>query len=229
MATTPTVKALFEHAVHYGHPKDKRNPRMNPYIYGLKEGIHIINLEETLKKLQEAHDFIKRMSLEGRTFMFVGTKPQASKVVRDLLKDLPAYQVTKKWPGGLLTNFSTMKGRIQFLKDMREQEKTGDWKKYTKKEVSIIKKEVEKLEDSLGGVVDMERLPDVIVIIDACKERLAIKEAKKLGIPVIGIVDTNGDPSELTFAIPGNDDTIKSLSYLMGYLVEGYAAGVRKK
>lgn len=224
----PTVKELFANSVHYGHAKRLRNPKMNPFIYGLKDGIHVINLESTLERLKEAVNFVKKSSLEGKRFIFVGTKPQASKVLRDLLGDTPAFRITSKWPAGLLTNFDTLKTGIKKLNKLKEMERTGEIEKYTKQEISRMKKEMEKLEETVGGVLEMTTPPDVMVVVDVFKERNAIAEARKLGIPIVAITDTNSNPGLVDYPIPGNDDTIKSISYLMSHIVDAYKAGVKK-
>jgi len=204
---------MFENAVHVGHRSQKWNPRMKKFIYGERNGIHVINLEKTVEYLERALEFLSKLSAEGRTLLFVSTKPQSVKLLEELAKDCHMPYVVSKWIPGLLTNFGTLKNRIKYLADLKEQEKTGELDKYTKKEVSKLKKTMEKLELSLGGVQNLKDKPDAVFVVDAVRDHIVVEEANRLKVPVIAIVDTNADPTSITYPIPGNDDAVKSLIY----------------
>ncbi len=210
------IKELFKNAVHIGHRTQKWNPRMKKYLYGERDGVHIINLEKTVKKLDEALKFFNKLNSEGKTVLFVSTKPQSQKLIENAAITANMPYVVTRWIPGLLTNFSTMKNRIKYLKDLKEKEASGELDKYTKKEISKFKKEMEKLQFALGGVEDMKSKPDAVFIIDIERDKIALKEAKTINIPVIAIVDSNVDPSEVDYPIPGNDDALKSLTFLLG-------------
>ena len=209
-------QVMFENAVHVGHRTQKWNPRMKKFIYGEKNGIHIINLEKTVEYLDRALEFLSKLSAEGRTILFVSTKPQSVKLLEETAKECHMPYVVSKWIPGLLTNFGTIKTRIKYLADLKEQEKNGEFDKYTKKEVSNFKKSMEKLELALGGVQTMFGLPDAVFVVDAVRDHIVVEEANRLGLPVVGIVDTNADPSTIRYPIPGNDDAVKSLNYFLG-------------
>jgi len=209
------IKKMFDNAVHIGHRTQKWNPRMKRYIYGERNGIHIINLEKTYEMLEKALNFLSKAVSEGKTVLFVSTKPQSVKLIEELAKECHMPYVVSKWIPGLLTNFSTVKSRIKYLADLKRQEETGEINKYTKKEISKLKKVVDKLQIALGGVQNMTARPDVVFVVDALRDKIVVKEAKRMKIPVVGIVDTNTDPTNLTYPIPGNDDAIKSLTYFL--------------
>lgn len=210
------VKDMLEAAVHFGHKTQKWNPNMKKYIYGSKNGIHIFDLYKTMEMLEKATAYLNESVKTGKKVLIVCTKPQASTIIEDLGKDTNMPYVSKKWMGGLLTNFSTMKQRIKYYQKLFKEEKEGEFSKYTKKEAAQLKKTIAKLENALGGVRDMDKLPDVVFVGDAVRDRIAINEANKLKIPVVAIVDTNADPTGVDYPIPGNDDAIKSLTYLLG-------------
>lgn len=210
------IKEMFDNSVHIGHRTQKWNPRIKKYLYGEMSGIHVINLEKTLECLDNALAFMSKLMSEGRTILFVSTKPQSIKLVEDLAKECHMPFVTQKWIPGLLTNFSTIKRRIKYMSDLKEKEATGDFDKYTKKEASKLKKAIEKLETSLGGVEGLDRMPDAVFVVDTVRDKIVIKEANKLNIPVIGLVDSNADPSSIQYPIPANDDAMNSLKYLLG-------------
>ena len=209
------IKKMFENAVHIGHRTQKWNPRMKKYIHGERNGIHIINLEKTYEMLEKALAFLSKSFAENKTVLFVSTKPQSVKLLEELARDCSMPYVVSKWIPGLLTNFTTIKSRTKYLADLKRQVETGEISKYTKKEVSKMKKIMDKLQIALGGVQNMTSKPDVVFVVDALRDKIVVKEARRMKIPVVGIVDTNADPSGLTYPIPGNDDAIKSLTYFL--------------
>jgi small subunit ribosomal protein S2 len=215
MTTQFDLKDMLESAVHFGHKTQKWNPKMRRYLFGEKNGIHVFDLQKTQECLTKAAEFIKHESASGRTILLVSTKPQADHLITDMASSTKMPYVVHKWMGGLLTNFSTMKQRIRYFRSLVDQEKSGEFGKYTKKEASGLKKTIEKLESALGGVRDLDRLPDVVFVADAVRDRIAIREANKMKIPVVAIVDSNGDPDGIAYPIPGNDDAVKSLTYLI--------------
>jgi small subunit ribosomal protein S2 len=188
---------------------------MRRYLYGEKNGIHVFDLQKTQECLSKAVEFIKHESASGKNILLVSTKPQADHLITDMANTTKMPYVVHKWLGGLLTNFSTMKQRIRYFRSLVDQEKSGEFGKYTKKEASGLKKTIEKLESALGGVRDLDRLPDIVFVADAVRDRIAIREANKMKIPVVAIVDSNGDPDGIAYPIPGNDDAVKSLTYLI--------------
>jgi small subunit ribosomal protein S2 len=209
------LQEMLDAAVHFGHKTQKWNPKMKKYIYGVRNGVHIIDLQKTQENLEKASEFIRSLSMNGRKILLVCTKPQATQLIIDTAKETNMYYVVNKWVGGLLTNFFTMKKRIRYFKKLRDEEKSGGFEKYTKKEAGKLKKMMVKLETGLGGVKDMDKMPDAVFVADVVRDHIAVSEANKLNIPVIGIVDTNSDPEGIEYPIPGNDDAIKSLSYLI--------------
>lgn len=215
-----TIKEMFDNAVHIGHRTQKWNPRIKKYLYGELSGLHIINLEKTFECLDKALTFMSKTLADGRTILFVSTKPQSIKLIEDLADGCNMPFVTQKWIPGLLTNFPTIKRRIKYLADLKQQEASGEFEKYTKKEALKLKKEIEKLETSLGGVEGLTDLPDAIFVVDTVRDRIVIKEANKLNISVIGLVDSNADPTLVNYPIPANDDAMDSLKYLLGKIGE---------
>ena len=212
------MKQLLEAGVHFGHQTRRWDPRMAEYIFQARNGIHIIDLQKASKKIDEAYEFIKEQVEEGKTVLFVGTKKQAQECMKDAAIKSGMYYVDQRWLGGMLTNFDTIQKRIQRLKDLEKMEEDGTFDVLPKKEVILLKKEMEKLEKNLGGIKDMEELPGVMFIVDPKKEYNAIKEARKLHIPVFGVVDTNGDPDLVDYVIPGNDDAVRSIKVMLGVL-----------
>ena len=208
------MKQLLEAGVHFGHQTRRWNPKMAEYIYQARNGIHIIDLQKTSKKVDEAYEFIREQVEEGKTVLFVGTKKQAQECMKEAALKCGMYYVDQRWLGGMLTNFDTIRSRVQRLKDLETMEQDGTFDVLPKKEVIGLKKEMEKLEKNLGGIKNMEELPGVIFIVDPNKERTAILEAKKLNIPVVGIVDTNCSPEDVDYPIPGNDDAIRSVKLI---------------
>lgn len=213
--TKQDLKEMFDNAVHIGHRTHKWNPKMKKYIYGEINGIHIIDLEKTAECLEKAMEFLSKLSMEGKKVLFVSTKPQSVKLLEDTAKTTHMPYVISQWIPGLLTNFSTVKTRIKYLTDLKEQQASGDFEKYTKKEASKLGKVIDKLQIALGGVEGMHSLPDAVFVVDSCRDAIVVKEARKLHVPIVAIVDTNADPSKITYPIPANDDAIKSLTYLL--------------
>lgn len=205
---------MFDSAVHIGHRTRKWNPRMKKYIFGEQSGLHIINLEKTAKMFETALNFMAKLRSEGKKVLFVSTKPQSVHLVEEMAQNLGMPYVTNKWIPGLLTNFPTIKTRIKYLSDLKNQEETGEFAKYTKKEASSLKKTIVKLQNALGGVQEMKAMPDAVFVVDTVRDKIVVEEARKLSIPVVGFVDTNADPLLVDFPIPANDDALKSLKYL---------------
>ncbi len=219
------MKQLLEAGVHFGHQTRRWDPKMAEYIFQARNGIHIIDLQKTSKKLDEAYAFLKEQVEEGKTVLFVGTKKQAQECVKEAALKCGMYYVDQRWLGGMLTNFDTIQKRIQRLKDLEAMEQDGTFEVLPKKEVILLKKEMEKLERNLGGIKEMDKLPGVIFLVDPKKERIAILEAKKLDIPVIGLVDTNCNPEELDYPIPGNDDAIRAVKLIADVMANAVIEG----
>ena len=219
------MKQLLEAGVHFGHQTRRWDPRMAEYIFQARNGIHIIDLQKASKKIDEAYEFIKEQVEEGKTVLFVGTKKQAQECMKEAAIKSGMFYVDQRWLGGMLTNFDTIQKRIQRLKDLETMEQDGTFDVLPKKEVIILKKEMEKLEKNLGGIKEMDKLPGVIFLVDPKKERIAILEAKKLGIPTVGIVDTNCNPEDLDYPIPGNDDAIRSVSLIADVMANAVIEG----
>ena len=219
------MKQLLEAGVHFGHQTRRWDPRMAEYIFQARNGIHIIDLQKTSKKLDEAYAFLKEQAEEGKTVLFVGTKKQAQECMKEAAIKCGMYYVDQRWLGGMLTNFETIRTRVQRLKDLEAMQEDGTFDVLPKKEVILLKKEMEKLEKNLGGIKEMDKLPGVIFLVDPKKERIAILEAKKLNIPVVGIVDTNCNPQDLDYPIPGNDDAIRSVSLIADVMANAIIEG----
>ena len=219
------MKQLLEAGVHFGHQTRRWDPKMAEYIFQARNGIHIIDLQKTSKKLDEAYKFIKEQSEEGKTVLFVGTKKQAQECIKEAAEKCNMYYVDQRWLGGMLTNFKTIEGRIQRLKDLETMQEDGTFEVLPKKEVSGLKNEMEKLEKNLGGIKDMKEMPGVMFVVDPKKERIAILEARKLGIPVVGLVDTNCNPEDVDYAIPGNDDAIRAVKLIADVIANAVIEG----
>src|SRR5215216_5809476 len=221
------IKELLEAGVHFGHQTRRWNPRMRRFIFGEREGIHIIDLLQTEELLNQARDFVTEVAAKGGVILFVGTKKQARDSIQDWAERCKMPYVNRRWLGGLLTNFHTIRKRIQRLHELRELEEGGRLALLPTKERMSMEAELRKLEYNLGGVADMQRLPDAVVIIDLKTEEIALREAERLEIPIIGLVDTNCDPTAVDYVIPGNDDAIRSCDLIVGGLgssIEGAAA-----
>ena len=219
------MKQLLEAGVHFGHQTRRWDPKMAEYIFQARNGIHIIDLQKTSKKLDEAYEFIKEQAEEGKTVLFVGTKKQAQECMKEAALKCGMYYVDQRWLGGMLTNFDTIQTRIKRLKDLETMAEDGTFDVLPKKEVILLKKEMEKLERNLGGIKDMDKLPGVIFLVDPKKERIAVLEAKKLNIPVVGLVDTNCNPEEVDYAIPGNDDAIRAVKLIADVMANAVIEG----
>ena len=220
-----SMKQLLEAGVHFGHQTRRWNPKMSEYIFTERNGIYIIDLQKTVKKLDEAYNFIKEVSVEGKHVLFVGTKKQAQDSVKEEAERAGAYYVNARWLGGMLTNFSTIKKRIARLKQLRQMQEDGTFDLLPKKEVIKLNLEIEKLEKFMGGIKDMPAMPGAMFIVDPRKEKIAVAEAKKLGIPVVAIVDTNCDPDEVDYVIPGNDDAIRAVKLIAGAMADAIIEG----
>ena len=219
-----TIKQLLEAGVHFGHPTKKWNPKMAEYIFTQRNGIHIVDLQKTVKKFEEAYNYVAEMAQEGGTILFVGTKKQAAETVKEEAQRCGMYFVNARWPGDMLTNFNTIRKSIKRLKDLEHMQADGTFDLLPKKEVAKKVKEIEDLEKAYGGIKDMETLPSCVFIVDTRKERNAVLEAKKLGIPVVAIVDTNCDPDDADYIIPGNDDAIRAIKLIGGALADAVIA-----
>ena len=206
-----SMKQLLEAGVHFGHQTRRWNPKMAEYIYMERKGIYIIDLAKTVKKLEEAYDFVRTLSENGQSILFVGTKKQAQEAVKEEAERVGMYYVNARWLGGMLTNFKTMRTRVERLAQLKKMQEDGTFDMLPKKEVMKLMGDMEKLEKYLGGVKDMKKLPGALFIVDPRKERNAIAEARKLHIPIVAIVDTNCDPDEVDYVIPGNDDAIRAI------------------
>jgi small subunit ribosomal protein S2 len=219
------MKQLLEAGVHFGHQTRRWNPKMAEYIFTERNGIYIIDLQKTVKKLEEAYSFVRTLSEEGRPVLFVGTKKQAQDSVREEAERAGAYYVNARWLGGMLTNFRTIRRRIDRLNQLKTMEEDGTFELLPKKEVVKLRLEIEKLEKFLGGIKDMRQIPGALFIVDPRKERIAVAEAKKLGIPIVAIVDTNCDPDEIDYVIPGNDDAIRAVKLISATMANAIAEG----
>ncbi|PLS16704.1 30S ribosomal protein S2 [Bacillus sp. M6-12] len=215
-----SMKQLLEAGVHFGHQTRRWNPKMKKYIFTERNGIYIIDLQKTVKKVEEAYNFVKELAANGGTVLFVGTKKQAQESVKEEAIRSGMYYVNQRWLGGTLTNFETIQKRIKRLKDIEKMQEDGTFDVLPKKEVIQLKKELERLEKFLGGIKDMKSIPDAIFVIDPRKERIAVAEAHKLNIPLVGIVDTNCDPDEIDVVIPANDDAIRAVKLLTGKMAD---------
>ena len=219
------MKQLLEAGVHFGHQTRRWDPKMAEYIFQARNGIHIIDLQKASKKIDEAYAFIKEQSEEGKTILFVGTKKQAQECMKEAAQRCGMYYVDQRWLGGMLTNFDTIRARVQRLKELETMEQDGTFEVLPKKEVINLKKEMEKLERNLGGIKEMERVPDVIFLVDPKKERIAILEARRLNIPTVGIVDTNCNPEDLDYPIPANDDAIRAVKLIADVMANAVIEG----
>ena len=220
-----SMKQLLEAGVHFGHQTRRWNPKMAEYIFTERNGIYIIDLQKSVKKLEEAYNFVRELSAEGKSVLFVGTKKQAQDSVKEEAERAGAYYVNARWLGGMLTNFATIRRRIARLKQLRAMQEDGTFDLLPKKEVIKLNLEIEKLEKFMGGIKDMKKLPDAIFIVDPKKERICVQEAHTLGIPLIGICDTNCDPEELDYVIPGNDDAIRAVKLIAGAMANAVIEG----
>ena len=219
-----SIKQLLEAGVHFGHPTKKWNPKMAEYIFTQRNGIHIVDLQKTVKKFEESFNFVADLAAEGGTILFVGTKKQAADTIKEEAQKCGMYYVNVRWPGGMLTNFNTIRKSIRRLKELERMQADGTFALLPKKEVAKNIKEMDDLEKSYGGIKEMDRLPSCVFIVDTRKEKNAVLEAKKLGIPVVAIVETNCDPDDADYIIPGNDDAIRAIKLIAGALADAVIA-----
>ena len=215
-----SMKQLLEAGVHFGHQTRRWNPKMAPYIFTERNGIHIIDLQKSVVKVDEAYKAVFEIAQQGGTILFVGTKKQAQDAVKSEAERCGMYYINERWLGGMLTNFRTIQTRIERMKKIEKMQEDGTFDVLPKKEVAVLKKELEKLQKNLGGIRDMKRIPDAIFVVDPKKERICVQEAHNLGITLIGIGDTNCDPEELDYIIPGNDDAIRAVKLLVGKMAD---------
>ena len=220
-----SMKQLLEAGVHFGHQTRRWNPKMKEYIFTERNGIYIIDLQKTVKKIEEAYSFIRELSAEGKSVLFVGTKKQAQESIESEAKRCDMYYVNQRWLGGMLTNFKTIQGRINKLRQIEAMEENGQFDLLPKKEVLQLLNEKEKLEKNLGGIKDMKKLPGALFVVDPRKEHIAIAEARTLKIPIIAIIDTNCDPDEVDYPIPGNDDAIRAVKLITGKMADAVIEG----
>lgn len=216
---------LLEAGVHFGHQTHQWNPKMKKYIFGERNGIYIIDLQQTSTILDEAYSVVRDFAAKGKNVVFVGTKKQAADIVAQEAKRAGSYFINRRWLGGMLTNFETMRGRINKLRELESLRDSGHFDRLPKKEVSMLTKQLEKLDKTLGGIKEMRGMPDILFIVDQKKELIAIKEANKMNLPVIALVDTNGDPDNINYVIPGNDDAIKSVKLIASKLADAILEG----
>jgi small subunit ribosomal protein S2 len=224
-----SMKQLLEAGVHFGHQTKRWNPKMKPFIFGARNGIHIIDLQKTVEYFKTAYAFVKEIGKQGGVILMVGTKKQAQDVIAEEAKRVGLPYVNVRWLGGMLTNFKTVKNSIEKMKEIERLEEDGLLTKLPKKEQIKLQKKKEKLKSYLDGIRDMEDLPDALFIVDSKKEKIAVMEAKRLGIPVIAIVDTNCDPEDVDYIIPGNDDAIRAVKLIAGRIADAYEEGKREK
>lgn len=223
------MKTLLEAGVHFGHQKRRWNPKMKPYIFGERNGIYIIDLQKTLRHLEEAYEFVRELVRQGGFLLFVGTKRQARQPVEEAAKRCGMYYVTQRWLGGMLTNWRTIRQRIDRLRELERMEEEGTLERLPKKEAMQLRKEREKLEQVLAGVREMPGLPSALFVVDVRVEANAVREAKKLKIPVIGIVDTNCDPEPIDYVIPANDDAIRSITLIIQFIADAVLEGKQQR
>jgi small subunit ribosomal protein S2 len=227
LANVISMKQLLEAGVHFGHQTRRWNPKMRPFIYMDRNGIHIIDLQQTVTRLNEAYRFVEHLTAEGGTLLFVGTKKQAQEAVAEEAKRCGMYYVNQRWLGGMLTNFQTIQSRIRYLRDLEARRDRGDFERLPKKEAQRLTDDINRLERTLGGIKDMRRLPNALFIVDTRKERTAVLEARRLEIPIIALADTNCDPDEMDYPIPANDDAIRAVRLLCARIADAAVEGRR--
>ncbi len=228
MYTIPSLQELLEAGVHFGHQVRRGHPRMKPFIFGVKEGVHIIDLIQSEKYLKSAAEFVYDLGAQNKVLLFVGTKKQAKPIIEEAAKKVGAPFMVERWMGGFLTNFEEIKKRIKLLKDLKEQKTKGELAKYTKKEQLLLDRKMEKLQLDFSGVLDLSGMPAAIFVVDAVSDNIAIKECNRLGIKVVALADSNCNVSEIDYPIPGNDDAIKSISILVATIAGAYEEGKKE-
>ncbi len=227
--STPSMQELLEAGVHFGHQVRRGNPRMREYIFGVRDGVHIVNLEFSEKLLKEAADYVYNLGKEGKVLLLVGTKKQAQPIIVEISQKTGAPYMTSRWIGGLLTNFEEIRKNTKKLLDLKEKKEKGELSKYTKKEQLLISRKLDKFDIEWGGIAQMEKLPDALFVIDAVTEKTAVAEAGKMDIPIVGIADTNCDPMLLSYPIPGNDDATKSIKIISETIGKAYEVGLKER
>ena len=225
MPQTISMKDLLEAGVHFGHQSKRWNPKMKPYIFTARNGVHVIDLAKTAPMLEEAYNFVKDVAANNGNIIFVGSKKQARHIVTEEAKRVGAMYITERWLGGLLTNFDSMKQSLRRLESLKAQRDSGELKKFTKKEQAIIDHEINRLQRLLGGVAELRQLPQALFVVDPHKEDIAVIEARQMGIPVVAVVDTNCDPTLIDYPIPGNDDAIKSIKMFVTHIANAVEEG----
>jgi len=223
--TLVTLSELLDAGVHFGHQSSRWNPKMFPYIYTEQNGIHVIDLVQTARLLTHAYNYVQKASKEGKTFLFIGTKRQAAGIIAEEAKKCGGYFMNHRWLGGTLTNWSTVQGRVGYLKSLIQKEEDGVFDRLPKKEAALLRREKEKLEQNLGGLIEMSQIPDIAIVVDPKRESTAIAECKKLGITIISILDTNCDPNVVDIPIPANDDAVRSIKLIISTLSDAVLAG----
>ena len=224
-----TIRQLLESGAHFGHQTNRWNPKMKRYIFGSRNGIYVVDLQQTLERFREAYDFVRRTTSRGAHILFVGTKKQAQDIVGSEATRAQQHYVNQRWLGGMLTNFSTIKNSLGRLKEFEHMQEMGMWESLPKKEVLQLQKKTDKLEKLLGGIKSMEALPGALFVIDCKKEKIAISEAKKLGIPTVAIVDTNCDPDGIDYVIPGNDDATRAIRLMTSQIAQAAIEGIHER
>lgn len=226
---TGLIKKLLEAGVHFGHQTRRWNPKMKPFIFGERRGVYIIDLEQTADNLKKAADFLKSVAASGEYVLFVGTKRQAQEIIKAEAIKCEMFYVNRRWPGGMLTNFQTVTKSVKRLKELNRMKEDGTFNALSKKEVSMLNKEIEKLSKNFAGIINMDRLPKAMFVIDSHKEETAIHEANKLGIPVVALVDTNCNPDTIDYIIPGNDDALKAIGFITAFISDSTIEGKKKR
>nr|YP_009504583.1 ribosomal protein S2 [Cyanophora sudae]AWW13644.1 ribosomal protein S2 [Cyanophora sudae] len=224
-----TLDEMLEAGVHFGHQSRRWNPKMSQYIFTERNGIHIIDLVQTAQLLAEAYDFLRLSAEEGKKVLFIGTKRQAANIISQEASRCGAYYINQRWLGGTLTNWTTIQSRVEYLKELEMREESGALDLLPKKEAALLRRQLEKLRKSLGGIQAMRRIPDIVIIVDQKRENNAVQECKKLNIPIIALLDTNSDPDVVDIPIPGNDDAIRSIKLIIGKLADAILEGSHTK
>lgn len=223
--TVVTLGELLDAGVHFGHQASRWNPKMFPYIYAEQNGIHVIDLVQTARLLNHAYDFVQKASQEQKTFLFVGTKRQATTIIAEEAERCSSYYINHRWLGGILTNWTTVQKRLEYLKELDKKEEDGTLDQLPKKEAALLRREHDKLRQNLGGLREMTQVPDVVIIVDPKRENTALLECRRLGIPIISILDTNCDPNLVDIPIPANDDAVRSIKLIISTLADGIIKG----
>lgn len=223
--TLITLGELLDAGVHFGHQASRWNPKMFPYIYTEQNGVHVIDLVQTARLLTHAHNYVQKAAKEGKQFLFIGTKRQASGIIAEEAQRSGSYYVNHRWLGGILTNWSTVQSRVTYLKELNQKEESGELDRLPKKEAALLRREHDKLKQNLGGLTEMVKLPDIAIVVDPKRESTAIEECRKLGITIISILDTNCDPNVIDIPIPANDDAVRSIKLIISTLSDAIITG----